>query len=233
MCLQVRRCLKRRVYHGLLCMTTTDNASETTPSAEIRSRWLDALLPLVPEDGWTETAAQRAARMAGIDAGECALAAPGGVSDLIEAFFDGVESAARGRIEAAPLDDMRIHERVAFGLRAWLDELAPHRAAVERASARGFWPTHAGDAVQRCWSVADMVWDATGDTSEDYNRYTKRGLLASTIPPVVLYWQREPASEDLDGFIQRRLKMAMRLGQTGGRVVKPFLDLFTGARGTG
>lgn len=214
-------------------MTTTQKTPETTPSAEIRSRWLKTLLPIVPEEGWTETAARRAAELAGISAGERALAAPGGVDDLIAAFFDTAEKAAREGIEATDLDDMRVHERVAFGLRRWLDELEPNRAAVERASARGFWPTHAGDAVQRCWSVADMVWDAVGDTSEDYNRYTKRGLLSATIPPVILYWQNEPTSEDLDAFIARRLKGAMRLGQTGGRLVKPFLDLMSGSRGSG
>ncbi|MEO0818472.1 MAG: COQ9 family protein [Pseudomonadota bacterium] len=211
-------------------MTTTENASETTPSAEIRARWLEVLLPRIGEEGWTELAMRRAADTAGMSPGEQALAAPGGVDDLIEAFFDSAEAQARNAIEAGPLDEMRIHERVAFGVRIWLDTLVPHRDAVERASARGFWPTHAGDAVQRCWSVADMVWDAIGDTSEDYNRYTKRGLLAATIPPIILYWQREPGSEEMDSFIARRLKTAMQLGQTGGRIVKPFLDLVSGSR---
>lgn len=214
-------------------MTTTEKTPGTTPSAEIRARWLAALLPRVPEEGWTETAARRAAEAAGISAGEQALAAPGGVDDLIGAFFETVEDDARKAIETGALDEMRIHERVAFGVRTWLDTLVPHRAAVERASARGFWPTHAGDAVQRCWSVADMVWDAIGDTSQDYNRYTKRGLLAATIPPIILYWQGEPTSEDLDGFIARRLKTAMQIGQTGGRFVKPFLDLVSGSGRTG
>ncbi|MEM9740042.1 MAG: COQ9 family protein, partial [Pseudomonadota bacterium] len=211
-------------------MTTTDKTPETTPSAEIRSRWLAALLPLVPEYGWTQMAARLAADAAEVSVGEQALAAPRGVDDLIEAFFDSAETEARRAIEATPLEEMRIHERVAFGIRSWLDTLAPHRKAVERASARGFWPTHAGDSVQRCWSVADMVWDAIGDTSEDYNRYTKRGLLAATIPPIILYWQSNPEGDDLDAFIARRLQMAMRLGQTGGRVVKPVLDLVFGAR---
>lgn len=196
-----------------------------TPSDTLRSRWLDALLPRVDEDGWTELAARRAADAAGLTHGERALAAPGGVGDLLDAFFDAAENSARDVIAEAPLDEMRIHERVAFGVRAWLDALAPHREAVKRASGRAFWPTEAGDAAQRCWSVADMVWDAIGDTSDDYNRYTKRGLLTSTIPPIVLYWQGNPESDDLDAFIARRLKTAMTLGRTGGQVLKPFLDL--------
>lgn len=212
-------------------MTTPQDAPNSTPSGDLRRRWLDALLPLVPDQGWTELAARRAAELAGLSAGEQALAAPGGVQDLMEAFFDQAETTARACIAEAPLAEMRVHERVAFGVRAWLDALAPNRGAVERASGRAFWPTQAGDAAQRCWSVADMVWDAIGDTSEDYNYYSKRALLAAVIPAIVLYWQGEPESAALDGFIARRLKSAMMLGQTGGRFMKPFLDAFT-ARGS-
>ncbi|HBX93320.1 MAG TPA: COQ9 family protein, partial [Hyphomonas sp.] len=59
-----------------------------TPSEVLRFRWLDAMLPDVPFDGWTEATAARAAKQAGLSEGEQALAAPNGVPDLIDAFFD-------------------------------------------------------------------------------------------------------------------------------------------------
>ena len=66
-----------------------------TPSDAIRSRWLAALLPEVAFDGWTQAAARAAADKAGLSEGEQALAAPGGVMDLIEAFFDQAEADAK------------------------------------------------------------------------------------------------------------------------------------------
>ncbi|MBO6636417.1 MAG: hypothetical protein JJ937_18090, partial [Parvibaculum sp.] len=57
----------------------------STPSETLRFRWLDALLPDVPFDGWTEAAAAVAADRAGLTPGEQALAAPNGISDLIDA----------------------------------------------------------------------------------------------------------------------------------------------------
>ncbi|MBR9836245.1 MAG: COQ9 family protein, partial [Alphaproteobacteria bacterium] len=44
-----------------------------TPSESLRDHWLEALLPLVPEAGWSHTALARAAENAGLDAGEQAL----------------------------------------------------------------------------------------------------------------------------------------------------------------
>ena len=68
----------------------------STPSETLRFRWLDALLPDVPFDGWTEAAAAVAADRAGLTPGEQALAAPNGISDLIDAFFDRAGQAALG-----------------------------------------------------------------------------------------------------------------------------------------
>ncbi len=195
-----------------------------TPSHRLRAAWLDALLPHAPFDGWTEAAADRAAGEAGLSANERALAAPRGVRDLVEAFFDTAERRAELSLADQDLDTMRVRDRVAAGVRAWLDALEPDKEAVRRAAARGFLPWGAGDAMRRSWSIADTVWNLAGDEATDYNRYTKRGLLASVLPAITLYWLNEEDPEKVDAFIARRLDGAMRLGQLGGRVLKPFLN---------
>jgi len=195
-----------------------------TPSEALRRRWLEALLPEVAFDGWTEAAAARAASAAGLSDGEQALAAPGGITDLIDAFFDRAGEEALSALAGETLDGMRVHERVKAGVLAWLAALQPHREAVRRAVQRGMVPWQAGPALQRSWKVADMIWQAAGDTAEDYNRYSKRGLLAAALPPIVLYWLDNPAPEDLDAYIARRLAQASGMGRSAGRILGPLLD---------
>ncbi|MFN4184713.1 MAG: COQ9 family protein [Hyphomonas sp.] len=193
------------------------------PSVLLRRRWLDALLPEVVFDGWSEAAATAAAGKAGLTSGEQALAAPRGVIDLIEGFFDEAGARAGAALAAEDMTGLRVPDKVKRGVLAWLAELEPHREAVRRAAARGFLPWGAGPALQRSWKVADMVWTAAGDTSEDYNRYSKRGLLASVLPAIVLHWADHPSPEDLESFVDRRLSHASGVGRTAGRFVKPFL----------
>lgn len=204
-----------------------------TPTEKLRARWLEAFLPEVPFDGWSEAAAKTAAEKAGLSDGEQALAAPGGIFDLMEAFFDQAEEEAKAALEKSDPSGLRVHEKVARGVRVWLDILEPNREAVRRAVSRGFLPfgkAGAPGAMQRTWSLADMIWEAAGDTSDDYNRYTKRALLAICMPPIIMHWLDSPQSDELDAYIAKRLKQASGLGRGAGKVAKPILDFMGGLR---
>jgi len=119
---------------------------------------------------------------------------------------------------------MGVREKVALGVKLWLAALAPNKEAARRAGVRGFLPWVAGDAVQRTYSVADMIWTGLGDTSEDYNKYSKRGLLAAALPLIFLRWLDETDEIALDEYIARRLTGAMKFGQSAGKVAGPLLD---------
>lgn len=203
------------------------------PSEVLRARWLEALLPDVAFDGWTEAAAAKAAETAGLTPGEQALAAPGGVRDLIDAFFDTAGQAARESLSRQDLSALNTPGRVKAGILAWLAALAPHREAVRRAAMRGLLPWSAGPALQRSWAVADMVWEAAGDMSQDHNRYSKRGLLAAVLPSIVMRWLDNPPEDELDSYIDRRLAQASGIGRNLGRIAKPLLDLWPVTRPNG
>lgn len=204
-----------------------------TPSEKLRDRWLDALLPRVPSNGWTMVSAKQAARDAEISSGEQALAAPNGISDLIDHFIDRAVDEMLATLATKDLSALRTHERVAAGIRAWLDALDGHKPAVRKAAGRGLLPWGAGAAAKRVWSVSDAIWEAAGDTATDYNRQTKRGLLSAVLPPIVLYWLDHDDPDAVDAFIAKRLQTAMRVGQSSGKVVKPVLDFFERARAGG
>ncbi len=194
------------------------------PSETLRRTWLDALLPLAGARGWSKATLTEAAEIAGLGPGEQALAAPHGVIDLIEGFFRDVETALADRLAAADLEELRVHERVAHGVRAWLDLMTPHREAVMRAGFHMAAPWRADRSLAGPWRVSDTIWTGIGDTSRDYNYYSKRSLLAAALPAILLYWQTAPQDAALNRFIARQLRTAMQVGRTGGQVFGPLLN---------
>ena len=213
---------ERGLYHKGLHMPTAESTFEgvSSPRQDLLARWLDAFLPEVARVGWSREEAERAARRAGITADEQVLAAPHGVDSLLEAFFGRADAAMAAALAGADLASMRVRDRVALGVMAWLDALQPHKGAVRRALGWAMMPWRVPAAMERTWALSDGVWTGIGDTSEDYNRYTKRGLLAAVLPPVVLYWLETAEREKVLTFTQARIDNAMVAGRTAGQVMK-------------
>ena len=194
------------------------------PSAKIRDTWLDSMLPEVAFSGWTDSVALKSAVNVGLDADQQALGAPSGVIDLIEHFFERAERIARQRLEEMDLSDMRVRDKVSLGTMEWLRALENDKEAVRRAVSWGVLPWRMSQPLQRLWQVSDMIWTLAGDTSTDYNQYTKRGLLAMAMPSIVLHWLEHDDSEELREFVDRQLNRASTVGRSGSEIPKRIWD---------
>jgi len=73
------------------------------------------------------------------------------------------------------------------------------------------------------WRTADVIWTWAGDTSDDYNKYTKRGLLSGVIASTMTYWLQDQ-SDDLvktRDFLNNRIENVLFVGKNVGKIVKP------------
>lgn len=77
--------------------------------------------------------------------------------------------------------------------------------------------------------MVDGIWRAAGDTSTDYNWYTKRALLAGVYTSTELYMLTDcsPEFADTDAALERRITEVLTIGKSIGSVLKGF----TGKKG--
>lgn len=183
------------------------------PSIKVKDVWLDSLLPEVAFDGWSEAVATKAAGNAGLGADEQALGAPSGVIDLIDHFFDKAEDTARQRLVDMDFSDLSVRDKVTTGTLEWLRALEDNKEAVRRAMSWGVLPWRFEQPIGRLGKVADMIWTSAGDTSKDYNRYTKRGLLALTLPSIIIHWLDHDDPVELKEFVERQINRASGFGR--------------------
>ena len=184
-----------------------------THSEDIRRKLLEEILPHVAFDGWTDKALKEAATRLDIDEAEMKAAFPRGMADALLFFSHQADDRAEAIIAEADLKAMKIRERVAFGVRTRIEVIGKHREAARRGAAVFALPQHALDGATAIYRTCDMIWRTIGDTSTDFNFYTKRGLLAGVYGATVLYWlnDKSPGSAESWAFLERRIADVMRI----------------------
>lgn len=172
---------------------------------------LDAALMHVPFDGWSEESFRAAVSDAGVDPVVARGLFPRGAVDLAVAYHKRGDAEMLRRIAAADLDDMRFRDKVAFAVRARI-EAVDDREAVRRGTTLFALPLYAPDGARLIWGTADAIWTALGDTSRDFNWYTKRATLSGVYSSTVLYWLGDDSlgAEATWDFLDRRIEDVMR-----------------------
>lgn len=188
-----------------------------TPKPASRNRVLDAVLALAPFEGWTETAYAAALKEVGVTRAEADKLFPDGLRDVVELFGEETDAAMQKRIAAHHgFPRLRVRDKITFGVRVRLENLAPHREAMRRLMLWYALPHHVPTALKRMMKTVDAIWVAAGDTSTDYNFYTKRILLAGVVKATVIFW----LGDESDGhaatweFLDNRIGDVMKLGKS-------------------
>lgn len=181
---------------------------------------LEAALPDVVFDGWSMAALRAGADRIGLDPGAIVSLFPEGPYAAALWLDDWADRHMLDALETMDLAGMKVRERVAAGVMARLEALAPHREAVRRALALKATPWGALKAAESVYRTVDAIWYAAGDNSTDFNYYTKRSLLAAAYVPAVLYWLNDRSADaaDTKDFLVRRLDDVLQLPKLGQRM---------------
>lgn len=195
--------------------------------ADLRDRLLQATLPHVVFDGWSERALYAGAADAGIDPATAQNAFPRGAAEVVEFFSREIDRQMLERLGEQDLAAMKVRDRITLAVRMRLELLAPHREAVRRGVAFLALPRHAALGLKCLYRTVDASWYAAGDTATDYNFYSKRILLAGVYSATLLFWLNDSSDEFTVtwAFLDRRIAEVLKVGGTLGRTVSSLLNL--------
>ena len=175
-----------------------------------------ALAPILPRhaafDGWRREAVTMAAEQCGIDADIATLAFPGGAMEMIDAWFESIDSRMREALPQEKLATLSIRMRITALVETRLTLLARDREALRRAQAVMAMPRNAAAAARLGWRAADVMWRAAGDETTDLNHYTKRLTLAGVYAATLLVFVGDESEDwaETRAFLARRIEGVMR-----------------------
>lgn len=195
-----------------------------------------ALAPAIADaaafDGWSEEAVRAAADQVGLDADAALFAFQGGAIDMIDAWIASIDAEMAAAFTAEQLAAMKIRERIRSLVQFRLDTIGWQQEALRRALAIMAMPQNAPRALRLGWRSADAMWRLAGDTSVDYNYYTKRTILAGIYAATLAVFADDKSDDfaDTRAFLDRRIDGIMRFEKAKAKWLNPDREHFSPAR---
>ncbi len=170
---------------------------------------VNAALPHVAFDGWSQTALNAAAAESGLAPGVVQALVPRGPVDLALAYHRMGDAAMAQTLANTDLSALRFRQKVTHAVRLRLE--GADREVIRRGTALFALPQHAADGARAIWGTADAIWTALNDPSRDVNWYSKRATLSAVYGSTVLYWLGDESLNQSDTweFLDRRIGNVM------------------------
>lgn len=208
-------------------------------------QFVEALLNHIPFDGWSEASLKLAAADCGVSETELLTLFPAGIADAIAAYGayadEKMKTAFLARHEAE-LAPMPVHRKIRTLILIRLEQTASHKEVVRRTLAVLARPQNAKLAAKLLYDTVDVMWRTAGDTSTDYNFYTKRATLSAVYSATLLAFLSNNSADmtKTEAFLDRRLadiaripelaKPAKSMADMAGRVAMRFASSLMGGR---
>jgi ubiquinone biosynthesis protein COQ9 len=183
-----------------------------SPLEQIRQRLALAVGENAVFDGWTVKAVDSAAAQAGVDLAQARLAFPKTQPAMVDAYIQAVDREMVKRLPPQKLAKMKIREKIRSLVWARLEIMGPAREAVRTALAILAMPQNVPLGMRIGWRTADIMWRTAGDTSTDYNHYTKRLTLGAVYASTLLAWLDDDSEgwAETSAFLDRRIDNVMQ-----------------------
>jgi ubiquinone biosynthesis protein COQ9 len=185
---------------------------DPSPLEQLRRRLALAVGENAVFDGWSRAAVDAAAQQLGIDPVQARLAMPKGQAATIDLYIQEVDRALEAYFTPERLAGMKIREKIRALVWRRLEIMGPAREAVRRALAILAMPQNVPLALKMSWRTADLMWRIAGDTSTDFNHYTKRMTLGAVYGSTLLVWLDDQSDgwKETSAFLDRRIDDVMR-----------------------
>jgi ubiquinone biosynthesis protein COQ9 len=163
-------------------------------------------------DGWSRAAVDTAADQLGLERAQARLAMPKTQAGMIDIYIQGVDRELEQRLPPEQLRALKIRERIRTLVWSRLEIMGPAREAVRRATAILAMPQNLPLATRIGWRSVDLMWRLAGDTSTDFNHYTKRMTLGAVYASTLLAWLDDNSEgwTQTGGFLDRRIDDVMK-----------------------
>jgi ubiquinone biosynthesis protein COQ9 len=186
---------------------------EPSPLEQLRRRLALAVGENAVFDGWTRQAVDSAAQQLGVDPVQARLAMPKSQAGMIDTYIQEVDRGLEAYFTPERIGSLKIRDKIRALIWRRFEIMAPAREAIRRALAILAMPQNLPLALRISWRTTDHMWRIAGDTSTDFNHYTKRMTLGAVYASTLLVWLDDQSEgwTDTAAFLDQRIDDVMKI----------------------
>ncbi|MDI9350202.1 MAG: COQ9 family protein [Candidatus Symbiobacter sp.] len=184
-----------------------------------RENFLSQILAEMPFTGWSEATIAAAAQNLAAERVTFDRLFPGELADVMGYWSHQLDQAMTAQLqqqiaEAAsqnPPRPLGVSGKIRLAVKIRLELMQDHRQAARIGLAKlGFAPPKllpGGLAAKLAWDSIDAIWHSIGDSSSDFNWYSKRATLFAVYVATALVWLDDATEgqQETWQFLERRL----------------------------
>lgn len=192
-------------------------------SIETKQKILQAFLPIAAFDGWSKESLTKAMKDSGVNEELSTLIFENGLLDVAKFYIESYNTKASEQIlklDAFAMHKVRDKIRLALYVRFEVEkdnQLALQRLINFYLNPKNLVNFETGlrpalQALEVCYKIADFIWNEIGDTSTDFNYYTKRLTLGKIIFRSVVIFIKDESKDfsKTKGFIDSEIEKVMK-----------------------
>lgn len=193
-------------------------------SPEMQDLIITHMLKYVPELGWNLATLKKGVIDAGYKEGDEYRAFQGNMDKVLEHYLAMIDRQMTERLGDVDLLSMRVKDRIATAVMVRLRLLEKNKEAVRQSLRYLRHPTRTSLALKGLYNTVNTIWYAAGDTSTDFNFYTKRTLLAGVYSATLFYWLDDESEDNIKtrAYLSRRLDQVMQIPKLKSQVSDGF-----------
>ena len=173
--------------------------------------FIQKLGELVPYHEWDDQLIKEVESECGLAAGYSFILFAGGIDEIITTYETYKDQEMLKLLTNAPAP-AKIREKIAQALKTRVKDCSP-KVVLKKNRRFLCKPDKLSLASKIAWKTCDTIWRYAGDSSTDFNHYSKRALLLSVYLSSIVFYINDESKDfiETDNFIDSQLKRIINI----------------------
>ena len=183
-----------------------------------RKTILNRALIDIENSGFNEKMLLNAAKNCKISEGKLGRLFPEGIFELKQYYFSEIDEQMLQKIKTQNYENIRVRDKIFNGVLIRLNLFKKNKTSIKYIFVSE--SSNPIKSLKHLWRTSDLIWKSAGDSSTDYNHYTKRLLLSWVYITTLICWFNDKSRNinDTKLFLNRRIDEVLEFGKQSGKI---------------